>query len=375
MSTGNGEVATGERFLLAEKDWLFAAPAVGYYASGPDRIPAPDGVGSEDLALLRLAGEAGCMKPEGTDNVRGWIDIRQANRNPEPGSSLAIFQHANGGPLKVSVNTESIIGFNEDNSRLLYRTDTLPGASGGPCFDADWKFLAMHQSTSARDRNYNMGIPSTFIQDWLVKYGFQDMLAREPPETREVTISRRGFADSNPFPLDPDLRRLMERGEGQQIEFKECAIERGRDGKPRPDTKLSERLVNSVAAFMNSDQGGNVMIGIADDMKFVGVENEYAIANKQRQDWNGYELWLSNALRGRVGKNATQEFTIERYREAGKDICVIRIRPTRSPVWVDGKLYVRKGPENIPRVEDELFHYMRSRWPAQVERQSEAALE
>ena len=44
--------------------------------------------------------------------------------------------------------TNSVVRIDEKRRRLLYRTDTVPGASGAPCFDIDWRFVAMHLAHS-----------------------------------------------------------------------------------------------------------------------------------------------------------------------------------------------------------------------------------
>ena len=55
-----------------------------------------------------------------------------------------IIQHPNGGQKHIGLyhNTVTAVG----DGRVQYFTDTLPGSSGSPVFDSDWKVVALHHS-------------------------------------------------------------------------------------------------------------------------------------------------------------------------------------------------------------------------------------
>lgn len=58
-----------------------------------------------------------------------------------------IIQHPGGGPKQIGLyhNTVTFVG----EGRVQYLTDTLPGSSGSPVFDADWRCVALHHSSVA----------------------------------------------------------------------------------------------------------------------------------------------------------------------------------------------------------------------------------
>src|SRR6516162_5810975 len=127
ISPFTGTVIEGTQHEIARNDWL-----VSY-------SPVRD----LDVALIRLAEKVGETETDGTQ--RGWVDLCEANHQPLPGTAVAIMQHPEGGPLKIAMSTDAVIRLDPNLQRLFYRTDTLPGASGAPCFDIDWRFLAMHR--------------------------------------------------------------------------------------------------------------------------------------------------------------------------------------------------------------------------------------
>ena len=113
-----------------------------------------------DYALLRL---------EQTPEKRGFINMPEIKEgfssNYRKNAPLFIVQHPEGSPLKLALDTESIIEMNEHQSRLYYKTITEPGSSGSPCFNNCWDLIALHRSGKKSVRNG--GVPITqLMKDW-----------------------------------------------------------------------------------------------------------------------------------------------------------------------------------------------------------------
>ena len=60
------------------------------------------------------------------------------------GDGVSIIQHPLGGPKQIALTSNEII--NIYDHRIQYITDTLPGSSGSPVFDASWKVIAIHHA-------------------------------------------------------------------------------------------------------------------------------------------------------------------------------------------------------------------------------------
>jgi len=161
------------------------------------------------------------------------------------------------------------------------------------------------------------------------------------------------------FGLDSELKKLLlGPGEGQRLELKERAT----DSKVKA-AKISGRLLNTVAAFMNSREGGTILIGVSNARQFVGIEGEYAHVNQQRADWDGYSLWLNNVIASRLDvRAALNYYAINRARESNKDICAVHVQPAEMPVFLQGTFYVRSGSQNKPLAGHDMLAYIASRW-------------
>ena len=89
---------------------------------------------SDDWTLAKLKGD-----PQAT-----WGSLTIAERDVEVGEYVNIIGHPGGGQKQVSLSANVVVYANE--SRVQYLTDTLPGSSGSPVFDAKWNVVAMHHS-------------------------------------------------------------------------------------------------------------------------------------------------------------------------------------------------------------------------------------
>lgn len=187
---GGKMINQGSEFQLAE-DWqIDDSPMSPFDEKPPNQKggdPLPDQL---DYALVRLAGEPGNGKigkmngDEDKAPIRGWILLPEIDASFVPDSPLIIIQHPKGEPLKIALSTNAVIGLNDNQTRVTYRTNTEPGSSGSPCFDLNWNLIALHH---AGDPNfeptyhplYNQGIPIGAILAQLEEKGLLDELGEE----------------------------------------------------------------------------------------------------------------------------------------------------------------------------------------------------
>lgn len=144
----------------------------------------PPTVDELDYALVRLAesiGSGPSAPRGGADGPRrGWIAMPKNPPTFVPKMPLMIAQHPDGMPLKLAVDTDSVIGVNANGTRVRYATNTEAGSSGSPVFDMDWSLVALHHlGDPAYDHpaSYNQGVPIDKIADRLRRQGKETALA------------------------------------------------------------------------------------------------------------------------------------------------------------------------------------------------------
>ncbi len=100
-------------------------PEAGFASSPPT---------NHDWTAIRVAGDPNAK----------WGALPLRKVNPQKEDWINIVQHPAGGPKQVALYNNLIVYADQD--RVQYLTDTLPGSSGSPCFDSDWRVVALHRS-------------------------------------------------------------------------------------------------------------------------------------------------------------------------------------------------------------------------------------
>ncbi len=178
----------GTVYHLPAENWLIDKSPMSSVDSVPEpkySLPEPDQL---DYALLRVDGTPGNdavgNKAEPAAPPRKWIEVLTQPHNIHPNTALFIVQHPQGDPLQLALDTDAIIGVNANSTRVSYRTNTLPGSSGSPCFNSNWELIALHHSGDpnfdpVHKPVYNEGIPITAILDLLAQRGLRSIIGEQ----------------------------------------------------------------------------------------------------------------------------------------------------------------------------------------------------
>ncbi|NJM05276.1 ATP-binding protein [Candidatus Gracilibacteria bacterium] len=173
-----------------------------------------------------------------------------------------------------------------------------------------------------------------------------------------VLTAYRAYA---PNPDDAQVAALIAAGESDRVEFKVAAYWNAKTGKK--DVGMRDNIVQAVAAFLNSAEGGVVLIGVENATnRIVGLRDDYAAANDQKRDRDGYELALRDAIGSMLGQTVGTLLTFAFHIIDGADICRISVRPAPAPVYLNGDLYVRIGNAKKKLSAQQAVGYIAQRW-------------
>lgn len=177
-------------------------------------------------------------------------------------------------------------------------------------------------------------------------------------------------------PFDPQqgtgIEDLVRRGEGQSLEFKATAFYDTRT-KGANNVAVKQEVVVTVAAFMNSRDGGTLLIGVEDDGSLRGIAEDHRTASANLRNNDGYERRLRDLLfQGGIGRQFAHLVEVTFRAVEQQEVCVVSVSPAPRPVVVKGRggesFYVRVGNLSQKLDLSSVIHYVQDRWPDQAGR-------
>jgi hypothetical protein len=172
------------------------------------------------------------------------------------------------------------------------------------------------------------------------------------------------YREFTPKSADQQVSRLIKAGESATVEFKSSARWDMRENKI--NKTLEHVIVKTVAAFLNTETGGTLLIGVDDKGNVVGLEHDYKTLGK-KQNHDAYENWLTTLLLGQFGKDCSPLISITFHNVDGKDVCRVAVKPSPKPAFVreekgDEQLYIRTGNSTRQLTTKEAIEYNKNRW-------------
>ncbi|MCA4726562.1 GmrSD restriction endonuclease domain-containing protein [Mycolicibacterium fortuitum] len=156
-------------------------------------------------------------------------------------------------------------------------------------------------------------------------------------------------------------------GESRIVEFKSTALKNLRTGER--DSQMEWAIVKTLAGFMNGN-GGSLLVGVADDGSFLGIEQDFPMLGK-KQDSDGWELWLTDRISSSLGKVAAADLRTTICKVEDHTIARIDVGPAAAPVFastIKGEkrqaFFVRVNNSTQELSGQEAHDYQRRRWPS-----------
>lgn len=119
--------------------------------------------------------------------------------------------------------------------------------------------------------------------------------------------------------------------ESAHLEYKSTF--RTRAGTGELFKPLQTASLKTIAAFLNSREGGTLLIGVADDGSVFGLGSDYATLRKAgKDDRDLFLLHFNQAVINAVGMAAAANVGQEILEVGGRDLCRVHVKPSSFPV-------------------------------------------
>ncbi len=173
-------------------------------------------------------------------------------------------------------------------------------------------------------------------------------------------------------PLHKDALEIIRSDEGQHVEFKSCYLS-SNTIRRYDKNNMDKQRITSVVAFLNSN-GGNLFIGVDDDLSIHGIEEELEHYHNSSED--KFVMQLTSLFRDKISMRAInddQSKTISKPSELlsttlvpiyGHTVAWVKIKPSKDYLFFYQEkvgrehFYIRSG-RNKQRVKpDDIEYYL-----------------
>jgi type I restriction enzyme, R subunit len=157
---------------------------------------------------------------------------------------------------------------------------------------------------------------------------------------------------------------LIKRGESKTLEFKSTLRWSLKEDK-QDDKLVTHAVLKTIAAFLNTE-GGDLLIGVADNGSIVGIEKD------QLENDDKFMRHLAQVVRNGLGDRAGTCIDPKTQMVEGKTVCVVSCQRSPEPVFLkwkgmeavpDGDFFVRSGPGTVKLPPESAKEYIRTRFP------------
>ncbi|MBI4768978.1 MAG: putative DNA binding domain-containing protein, partial [Chloroflexi bacterium] len=158
---------------------------------------------------------------------------------------------------------------------------------------------------------------------------------------------------------------LLKQRESKTLEFK-SSLRWDLKADRQDDRAITHAVLKTIAGFLNTE-GGDLLIGVADDRTVVGIERD------RLENDDKFMLHLMQVVRNGLGDRAGTCVDPKTQLVQGKTICLVACRRSPEPVFLkwkgmeqnpDGNFYVRSGPGTVRLNPESAAEYIRTRFPA-----------
>ncbi|HEY6198132.1 MAG TPA: RNA-binding domain-containing protein [Candidatus Binatia bacterium] len=160
-----------------------------------------------------------------------------------------------------------------------------------------------------------------------------------------------------------NAEELIKRGESKTLEFKSTLRWNLKEDK-QDDRVMTHAVLKTIAAFLNTE-GGDLLIGVADDRSIVGIEKDRFESDDK------FMLHLAQIVRNALGDRAGTCIDPKTQIVDGKIVCIVSCQRSPEPVYLkwksleanpQGDFFVRSGPGTVKLPPESAAEYVRTRF-------------
>jgi len=162
---------------------------------------------------------------------------------------------------------------------------------------------------------------------------------------------------------DRNAEELIKRGESKTLEFKSTLRWSLKEDR-QEDKLITHAVLKTIAAFLNTE-GGDLLIGVADNGSIVGIEKDRLKSDDKLM------RHLAQVVRNGLGDRASTCIDPKTQIVQGKTVCVVSCQRSPEPVFLrwkslesapEGDFFVRSGPGTVKLRPESAHKFIQTRF-------------
>ncbi len=159
------------------------------------------------------------------------------------------------------------------------------------------------------------------------------------------------------------VEELLKLQESKTLEFKSSLRWNLKENR-KDDKRITYAVLKTIAAFLNTD-GGDLLIGVADDRTVLGIEHDRLDTDDK------FMLHLTQVVRNGLGDRAGTCIDTRTQIVENRTVCIVSCQRSPEPVYLRwkgmekrerGDFFVRSGPGTIRLTEEDVQKYVATRF-------------
>jgi len=154
------------------------------------------------------------------------------------------------------------------------------------------------------------------------------------------------------------IEQMVFQGEGIYTEFKSTL--RVNLHTDQRDKAMEHAVIKTINGFLNSKEGGALVIGVADNGDALGLSSD-GFENEDKMD-----LHLGNLIKSQLGTTTLLNIKPSFHDYKGERVFLVECKPSKVPVYLkkgnDEEFYIRAGGSSARLTPSQMMEYIKHRF-------------
>ena len=187
----------------------------------------------------------------------------------------------------------------------------------------------------------------------------------EPQQYVELITHLKNSIQKSNNNTERSLNKIIAEGEHEGLEFKTSL--RWDIHQNKVNKNLEKVVMKTIVAFLNSE-GGQLVVGVDDNGKIIGLENDFKSLPKASAD--GFQNHFTNLFHTMIGPEFRQFIELTFHEIDNKNCCLISVLPANRPTYLkldeQEEFYIRTGNGTTGLKLSEAASYVDSHWKGRL---------